>query len=228
MRRCSTKVQRSSRATPIPDGVEDAYFVPRVSELSASLYEHCARTLDRSLEVGAHGLPLMGSGDWNDGMNRVGYPGRGESVWLGWFLCTLVGAFAPIARQRNDIDRARPLGTRGAWLARRVAYPRVGRPVVRARVLRRRHAARLQFERRMPHRSGRAGLGGVVRYRDTGPATVFDGCRRAPAGRPHKRSDPHARPAADARETGSRLHRGVSARRARERRRSIHTPACGR
>ena len=48
----------------------------------------------------------MGSGDWNDGLNRVGYPGRGESVWLGWFLCALVGAFAPIARQRNDTARA--------------------------------------------------------------------------------------------------------------------------
>ncbi len=70
------------------------------------VYEHCARTLDRSLAVGAHGLPLMGSGDWNDGMNRVGYPGRGESVWLGWFLCALVGAFAPIARQRDDTERA--------------------------------------------------------------------------------------------------------------------------
>ena len=90
----------------IPDGAEDAYFVPRVSELSATLYEHCARTLDRSLAVGAHGLPLMGSGDWNDGLNRVGYPGRGESVWLGWFLCVLVGTFGPIARRRNDIERA--------------------------------------------------------------------------------------------------------------------------
>ncbi len=89
----------------IAAGAEDAYFVPRVSELNATLYEHCARTLDRSLAVGAHGLPLMGSGDWNDGLNRVGYPGRGESVWLGWFLCAIVGTFGPIARQRNDTDR---------------------------------------------------------------------------------------------------------------------------
>ena len=53
----------------------------------ASVYEHCARAIDRSLTAGAHGLPLMGTGDWNDGMNRVGHEGRGESVWLAWFLC---------------------------------------------------------------------------------------------------------------------------------------------
>jgi cyclic beta-1,2-glucan synthetase len=56
--------------------------------------------------VGAHGLPLMGSGDWNDGMNRVGIEGRGESVWLGWFLCTVVAAFAPLARERGELARA--------------------------------------------------------------------------------------------------------------------------
>ncbi|RZT97756.1 GH36-type glycosyl hydrolase domain-containing protein [Rivibacter subsaxonicus] len=92
---------------PIPPGAEDAYFVPRTSALDATLYEHCARAIDRSLAVGAHGLPLMGSGDWNDGMNRVGIEGRGESVWLGWFLCRLVAEFAPIAQQRGDAARAR-------------------------------------------------------------------------------------------------------------------------
>ena len=50
------------------------------------MFEHGARTIDRSLKTGVHGLPLMGTGDWNDGMNRVGHEGRGESVWLGWFL----------------------------------------------------------------------------------------------------------------------------------------------
>jgi len=73
---------------------------------SASLYEHCCRALDRSLAVGVHGLPLMGTGDWNDGMNRVGIEGRGESVWLGWFLCRLVADFAPLARQRGEYERA--------------------------------------------------------------------------------------------------------------------------
>ena len=63
-------------------------------------------SIDHSLAVGAHGLPLMGSGDWNDGMNRVGIEGRGESVWLGWFLCALVEDFAPIARGRGEAERA--------------------------------------------------------------------------------------------------------------------------
>ena len=90
----------------IPEGVEDAYFTPGTSTQTASVFEHCARAIDRSLRVGAHGLPLMGSGDWNDGMNRVGIEGRGESVWLGWFLCTVVASLAPLARERGELARA--------------------------------------------------------------------------------------------------------------------------
>ena len=67
-------------------GESDSFFQPTVSDETASLYEHCARALDASLAVGNHGLPLIGGGDWNDGMNRVGEGGRGESVWLGWLL----------------------------------------------------------------------------------------------------------------------------------------------
>jgi cyclic beta-1,2-glucan synthetase len=90
----------------IPEGAEDAYYTPTLSTLEATVYEHAARTIDRSLRVGVNGLPLMGSGDWNDGMNRVGHEGRGESVWLGWFLCKLVADFAPLARERADNKRA--------------------------------------------------------------------------------------------------------------------------
>jgi len=90
----------------VPAQAEDAYYVPRISERSAALYEHCARTLDRSLGVGIHGLPLMGTGDWNDGMNRVGSEGRGESVWLGWFLCRVATDFAPFAALRGEQSRA--------------------------------------------------------------------------------------------------------------------------
>ncbi len=92
--------------TVIPEGAEDAYDTPVVSALQASVFEHAARAVDHSLAVGAHGLPLMGSGDWNDGMNRVGHEGRGESVWLAWFLCRVVADFAPIARSRGESDRA--------------------------------------------------------------------------------------------------------------------------
>jgi len=84
----------------------DAYFQPERSPESASLFDHCAAALDRSLAVGVHGLPLIGSGDWNDGMNRVGHEGRGESVWLGWFLHTVLAAFAPIAEARGERPRA--------------------------------------------------------------------------------------------------------------------------
>jgi cyclic beta-1,2-glucan synthetase len=91
---------------PIPEGAEDAYYPPDISAVTASVYEHCARTLDHSLRTGAHGLPLMGTGDWNDGMNRVGHEGRGESVWLAWFLCRVVTDFAPVAEARGDTARA--------------------------------------------------------------------------------------------------------------------------
>ena len=89
----------------IPAGAEDAYYTPTVSAEAASVYEHAARTIDRSLRVGVHGLPLMGSGDWNDGMNQVGAQGRGESVWLGWFLCRVVADFMPLARARGELKR---------------------------------------------------------------------------------------------------------------------------
>ncbi|MEO8835510.1 MAG: carbohydrate-binding protein, partial [Caldimonas sp.] len=90
----------------IPEGAEDAYYVPTISDETASVFEHCARAIDHSLRVGVHGLPLMGTGDWNDGMNRVGHEGRGESVWLAWFLCDVVDRFVPIAEQRGATDRA--------------------------------------------------------------------------------------------------------------------------
>jgi cyclic beta-1,2-glucan synthetase len=72
----------------------------------ASLFEHCVRALDYSLTIGTHGLPLFGAGDWNDGMNRVGADGRGESVWLGWFLHTTLLRFAPLAEKRGDGAKA--------------------------------------------------------------------------------------------------------------------------
>jgi cyclic beta-1,2-glucan synthetase len=87
-------------------GEHDSFFQPMTSEERATLFEHCALALDQSLAVGGHGLPLIGSGDWNDGMNRVGEEGKGESVWLGWFLYTTLSAFAPLAEQRGEAARA--------------------------------------------------------------------------------------------------------------------------
>ena len=85
---------------------DDAYFEPTQSLQQASLFEHCARALDISLEVGSHGLPLMGSGDWNDGMNRVGNQGKGESVWMAWFLIATLSEFATVAETYGDNERA--------------------------------------------------------------------------------------------------------------------------
>ncbi|MFZ3215574.1 MAG: glucoamylase family protein [Candidatus Acidiferrales bacterium] len=90
----------------LAEGQKESYFQPRVSETRGTLFEHCARALDRSLGVGSHGLPLMGTGDWNDGMNRVGQDGQGESVWLGWFLHTVLWEFAKIADARGERERA--------------------------------------------------------------------------------------------------------------------------
>ena len=87
-------------------GQLESYFQPRVSQARTTLFEHCARALDRSLAVGSHGLPLIGTGDWNDGMNRVGEKGKGESVWLAWFLHTILWEFAKVADARGEHKRA--------------------------------------------------------------------------------------------------------------------------
>jgi cyclic beta-1,2-glucan synthetase len=96
---------------PLEPGESESFFQPAASGEKASLYEHCARALDHSLELGGHGLPLMGGGDWNDGMNRVGERGFGESVWLGWLLHATLAAFIPLAKARGDRTRV------SAWLA---------------------------------------------------------------------------------------------------------------
>jgi cyclic beta-1,2-glucan synthetase len=81
---------------------ESYYDLPSMARESASLYEHARRALLNGLRFGAHGLPLMGSGDWNDGMNLVGHGGRGESVWLGFFLCEVLARFGVLARRHAD------------------------------------------------------------------------------------------------------------------------------
>ncbi len=102
----------------------EAYFRPTESATRATLFEHCALALDDSLATGPHGLPLMGTGDWNDGMSRVGEGGTGESVWLGWFLHDALRGFAPFAEARGD--RARAAAWRDHAEALRVALERDG------------------------------------------------------------------------------------------------------
>ncbi len=87
---------------PLHPGEESYYDLPQPSGLNETLYQHCVRAIEHSLPRGVHGLPLIGAGDWNDGMNRVGEAGRGESVWLGFFACEVLSRFAEVARQHHD------------------------------------------------------------------------------------------------------------------------------
>lgn len=96
----------------------DAYFQPLPSDHTATLFEHCARGLDASLNVGAHGLPLIGTGDWNDGFTRIGDQGFGESVWLGWFLHKTLTAFSSLAAKRGEDARTEKWRTHAQDLAR--------------------------------------------------------------------------------------------------------------
>ena len=97
-------------------GEHDSFFNPTVSDQTATVFEHCALALDASLALGVHGLPLMGTGDWNDGMNRVGERGAGESVWLGWFLHAALTAFIPLAELRQETVRAMKWSAQAAAL----------------------------------------------------------------------------------------------------------------
>ena len=173
---------------------------------TATLFEHCRRGLEGALYMGEHGLPLIGTGDWNDGMNRVGEHGRGESVWLGWFLHATLSAFAPLAQARGELALATAWLGHAAQAARRARAARLGWRMVPARLLRRRHAARLGQQRRMPHRRHRA-----VLERDLGRRAI----RRAPRA-PWRRS---MRSCCNA----IRRSRCCSRRRSRNRRRSRAT-----
>ncbi|MES2541569.1 MAG: glucoamylase family protein, partial [Pseudomonadota bacterium] len=93
---------------PVPDGAHDDFAQPQQSDETASLFEHCARGLDQAIQLtGDNGMPLIGTGDWNDGMNRVGEGGKGTSVWLGWLLIATIDLLAPLADARDPGRAAR-------------------------------------------------------------------------------------------------------------------------
>ena len=98
--------ERFLTARALEPGEDEVFLTPQPSGEHGSIYEHACRAIDISLTSGQHGIPLMGSGDWNDGMNRVGNEGEGESVWLGFFLAHILQRFVPIARDRGDRQRA--------------------------------------------------------------------------------------------------------------------------
>lgn len=92
---------------PLREGEHERYEPTQVSEQSGTIFDHCLRAIDKALQrFGEHGLPLIGIGDWNDGMNLVGAKGRGESVWLGWFLYEILGRFMELCRERGDMQRS--------------------------------------------------------------------------------------------------------------------------
>ena len=119
----------------------ELYDLPSVTEEHGSIYEHCRRALRRACTVGEHGLPLIGTGDWNDGMSRVGAEGKGESVWLAWFMIRTLRAFALRADARGDVAEAAHMrewseryaaaaeehGWDGAWYRR--AFYDNGKPI---------------------------------------------------------------------------------------------------
>jgi cellobiose phosphorylase len=100
---------------------EDSYYdLPRRSREADTLYAHCTRAILHGLRFGIHGLPLIGSGDWNDGMNCVGAKGKGESVWLGFFLYDVLGRFAKLAQLRGDLPFAERCQTEAAKVQRNI------------------------------------------------------------------------------------------------------------
>jgi cyclic beta-1,2-glucan synthetase len=105
---------------PLNPEADSDYDLPDRSETAESLYQHCERAIRRGLRFGSHGLPLIGSGDWNDGMNRVGVEGKGESVWLAFFLYEVLRQFGALARRHNDPAFAEFCASEGMRLAENI------------------------------------------------------------------------------------------------------------
>ena len=105
---------------PLEEQQTESLFIPVASSTEGSLLEHCRRAIARSATAGHHGLPLIGAGDWNDGLNRVGLGGKGESVWLAWFEICVLKDFAELLTLRQLGDEARACHARAAQLAKTV------------------------------------------------------------------------------------------------------------
>ncbi|MBW3636213.1 MAG: hypothetical protein KY445_07070 [Armatimonadetes bacterium] len=95
------------RAEPLKDGEHEKYFQPEISPQSGTIFEHCRRAIERGCTFGPNGLPLIGGGDWNDGLNRVGIEGKGESVWLAWFCVEVLNTFAEVCTKQGERELAK-------------------------------------------------------------------------------------------------------------------------
>ena len=202
---------------------EEAYYdLPNRSEESATLYEHCVRAIEHGLKFGEHGLPLMGCGDWNDGMNLVGKEGRGESVWLAFFLYDVLTQFAELARARKDAAFRRALPRSGAATAKEHRATCLGRPMVSPRLFRQRRTARLPDQSRMPDRFAAAKLVGDQRRRRSRSARARPWTPSTSAWFAARQTDSTVRSAIRQIAAQSRLHQRLYSRRARKRR-PIHS-----
>ncbi len=105
------------QGAPLAEGQMETYFIPERSSEEGTILDHCLRTFAATEAVGPHGLPLIGAGDWNDGMNEIGRHGKGESVWLAWFQNEVIRRFAPILEAQGELDTAASLRARANALA---------------------------------------------------------------------------------------------------------------
>lgn len=92
---------------PLKEGEDERYNVSRISDKKGTIYEHCIKAIEISLRFGEHNIPLMGSGDWNDGMSTIGNKGKGESVWLGWFLYSILDKFVALCNAKDDTEKVK-------------------------------------------------------------------------------------------------------------------------
>ena len=107
-------------AKPLEEGQTESLSIPAISKTQASLLEHCRRAIARAATAGPHGLPLIGTGDWNDGLNRVGVGGKGESVWLAWFEICVLKDFVELLLLRGREAEAKDCRARAAQLAKTI------------------------------------------------------------------------------------------------------------
>ena len=107
-------------APPLADDQQEQFSAPEITFERVSLFDHCRRAISRGLTIGPHGLPLMGTGDWNDGMNLVGAGGKGESVWLAWFLCDCLQGMAELATQLKHVELSHTYREERASLMQRI------------------------------------------------------------------------------------------------------------
>lgn len=91
----------------MPEGVDERYDIYEETEFKDSIYNHCIKAISRALNFGENGLPKIGSGDWNDGLNTVGNKQKGESIWLGFFIYDILNKFISICMKKNDLNRAK-------------------------------------------------------------------------------------------------------------------------